>query len=198
VFVNFLIQPFANRSWRDPFTPKVIAGSYYWQLSPPPKDMTFFVVFGLTLANEGDISGSIQNIKFRVCFPKGDWVAYGGYFIDPKRYYEMFMKKQYDDSLWREPFRPVFLPPKSQIEKSVLFHHWTDFDVTRLEAGNFKSALSVQFSEKEQYEDIWSGGFFVDQGEINGWRKGVPIRKGLVTYIEEGKRKATLKECSRW
>jgi len=134
---SFLIQPLGNWFWRwllADFEPKVIAGSYYWQRSPPPHD-TLSVVFGLTLANEGDASGSIQNIKFRVCFPKGDWVLYGQYFIDPKRYYEMFMKRQYDDSLWGEPFRPVFLPPKSQIEKSVVFLRGTDFDLTNLEAG---------------------------------------------------------------
>jgi hypothetical protein len=123
----------------------VIAGSYYWQLSTPP--VTFSVVFGLTLANEGDTSGSLQNIKFRVCFPKGNWVPHGVFFIDPK-HFEMFMQQRYDSSLWGEPLRPVFLPPKSQIEKSVLLRQWTGFDVTRFEAGSFKSALALQFSEK--------------------------------------------------
>ena len=180
VLGSFLIQPLANRFWQTPFDPKVLAGPYIWSLGRPAKGISFAVVFWLTFANEGETPGSIQNLKLRICLPKGDWVVHPRFVVDGKQYFEAFQEQKYDPGIFGEPFTPIYLPAKFQTTRSVLFLPWTDFNLAFLEAGNYGVTLSAQ-SLGSDFKDVWKGSFSVDQEAINNWNdKKQQIRRMLV------------------
>ena len=184
VLGSFLIQPLSNRFWRTSFNPKVVAGPYIWNLGIP-KDggIAFNVIFWLTFANEGDTPGTIQNLKLRICLPKGDWVVHPRFVVDGKRYYEMFAKQQYDASMWGEPYTPIYLPGKFQTTRSILFVPSIDFDwsLSFIEPGEYRATLSAQSLDSELV-DVWMGSFAVSAEELKAMReKRQQIRRVVIS-----------------
>lgn len=172
VIVNFIIQPFANHFWQSPFAPRITAGPYIYSVHPQAPGSLNLVLW-LTFANEGEVAGSIDSLGLQISLPKKEWFLRPLFTVDGQEYLRMFMQMKYDDTVYREPFTPVYLPAHSQVSRAILFKEFEDpLDLHLLEEGNHKIRLYARGAHG-QLENVWTGIFTVDKGQL---KSGKPIR----------------------
>jgi len=188
VIVSFIIQPFANHFWRSPFTPKITAGPYIYSLHPQ-KPGSLNLVFWLTFANEGEVAGSIDSLGLQISLPKKEWFLRPIFTVDGEEYLRMFMQMKYDETVYKEPFTPVYLSGHSQVSRAILFKEFEDpLDLRFLEEGNHKIRLYARGADG-QLENVWTGIFSVLKEDL---KSGKSIR-----FLQEPKEKPLREELQK-
>lgn len=188
VFVNFAIQPLANHFWRSPFSPKITAGPYIYSVHPQ-KSGSLNVVFWLTFANEGEVAGSIDSLGLQISLPQKEWFLRPIFTVDGEEYLRMFMQMKYDETVYKEPFKPVYLPAHSQVSRAILFKEFEDsLDLQLLEDGNHKIRLYARGAEG-QLKNVWTGIFTVDKDQL---KSGKSIR-----FLQKPKEKLLREELQK-
>lgn len=131
-------------TWLSPFRLQTTARPYTWRIDPPHPDCRGLnIVFWLSLSNEGARAGYIDDLAIQVVLPRGRWFLQPLAFLKPDDAFALAHGKTFEHPPYDGPFHPVFLGPRTQVHKTILFMPQTaaDFDIELMQPGHHELRL---------------------------------------------------------
>lgn len=111
------------------------------------------------------------------------------FIVDGQEYLRMFMQMKYDDTAYKEPFIPVYLPGHSQVSRAIIFKEFdAPLDLQLLEEGNHKIRLYARRADG-QLENVWTGIFTVDREQLQSG--------GIIRFLQKPAEKPLWEELQK-